>query len=112
MLAQLQARPTLIVEVTNYIHRLGGPVAQFKAVARLVDGSNLHINEVWIDGERKKYACYQVAPTGDVIQGWDNAPHHPEISTHPHHRHDANRVEASTVSSLADVLDILAKQLA
>ena len=21
---------------------------------------------------------------------WDNAPHHPEIETHPYHRHDAS----------------------
>lgn len=111
MLADLQAYPRLIREIVSYDHRINGAVAQHKAVARLADGSNLHINEVWIDGELRKYAYYQVTPTGDVIQGWDNAPHHAGISTYPHHRHGASGVEASSVRSLADVLELLAAQL-
>lgn len=112
MLAHLQAHPTLIVEVIDYTHRLSGAVEQFKAVARLRDGSNLHLNEVWVAGERKKYAYYQVAPSGAVIQGWDNAPHHPEITTHPHHHHTAEGVSASAVTTLANVLALLAQQIA
>ena len=112
MLAQMQAYPTLIVEIIDYTHRLNGLVEQFKAVARLRDGSNLHLNEVWIAGELKKYAYYQVSPIGAVIQGWDNAPHHPEISTYPHHSHTDEGVSASAASTLADVLTTLTQQLA
>ena len=111
MLTQLQSRSALIEEISGYTHRLSGSVEQFKAVARLLDGSNLHINEVWVDGELRKYAYYQVAPTGDVVQGWDNAPHHPGVSTYPHHHHTAGGVEASSVRSLADVLEILTAQI-
>ena len=111
MLARLLANPALIVEVIDYTHRLNGPVEQFKAVARLIDGSNLHLNEVWIAGELKKYAYYQISPLGTVIQGWDNAPHHPEVSTYPHHHHFGEEVAASTASTLADVLATLAQQL-
>lgn len=111
MLADLQAYPQLIREIVSYDHRINGAVAQQKAIARLVDGSNLHINEVWIDGELRKYAYYQVTPTGDVVQGWDNAPHHPGVSTYPHHRHGTIGVEASAVRSLTDVLVNLTTQL-
>jgi hypothetical protein len=111
MLEELRSHPQLILEVVSYSHRINGAVAQHKAVARLVDGSTLHINEVWIGGELRKYAYYQVTPTGDVVQGWDNAPHHPGVSTYPHHRHGASGVEASAVRSLADVLVNLTTQL-
>ena len=112
MLEELRSHPQLILEVVSYSHRINGAVAQHKAVARLVDGSTLHINEVWIEGELRKYAYYQVTPTGDVVQGWDNAPHHPGVSTYPHHRHGAAGVEASTVRPLMDALSHLAAQLA
>jgi len=111
MLATLQLYPQLVLEVVSYSHRLNGAVAQHKAVARLVDGSNLHINEVWIEGELRKYAYYQVTPTEDIVQGWDNAPHHPGISTYPHHRHGTSGVEASPVRSLSDVLKLLTTEL-
>jgi hypothetical protein len=111
MFTELQSRPELVDEIISYTHRLSGSVEQYKAVARLADGSNLHINEVWVDGELRKYAYYQVTPTGDVVQGWDNAPHHQGISTYPHHRHGASDVEASSVRSLTDVLEILTAQL-
>lgn len=111
MLEELRSHPQLILEVVSYSHRINGAVAQHKAVARLVDGSTLHINEVWIEGELRKYAYYQVTPTGDVVQGWDNAPHHPGISAAPHHHHGAGAVEASAVRSLRDVLELLTAQL-
>lgn len=107
MLTELQSRPELILEVTSYTHRLSGSVEQFQAIARLQDGTSLHINEVWVDGNLRKYAYYQVTPKDDVVQGWDNAPHHPEVSTYPHHHHLAGRVAASSVYSLTNVLDIL-----
>jgi hypothetical protein len=111
MLAILQSYPQLVLEVVSYNHRWNGSVAQHKAVAQLVDGSSLHINEIWIDGELRKYAYYQITPTDEVVQGWDNAPHHPGISTYPHHRHGASGVEASQVRSLTDVLQLLTTQM-
>jgi hypothetical protein len=46
MLEELRSHPQLILEVVSYSHRINDAVAQHKAVARLVDGSTLHINEV------------------------------------------------------------------
>lgn len=111
MLKELQSRPDLILTIVQYEHRLRGAVEQFKAVARLADGTNLHINEVWIDGGLHKYAYYQIAPSGDVICGWDNAPHHPDVRTYPHHLHQAGDVYPSAIRSLSDVFDRLEKEL-
>jgi hypothetical protein len=107
MLAALQARKSLVLRVSDYLHRRSGAVAQFRVIALLTDGTRLHINEVWVDDKLVKYAYYHLSPTDDIIQGWDNAPHHPEISTFPHHCHCNGAVEASDVRSLEDVLDTL-----
>jgi hypothetical protein len=111
MLSQLRTRSALILAITKYEHRLSDSVEQFKAVAFLVDGSRLHVNEVWLNGTLRKYAYYWLTPSDEVIQGWDNAPHHPEVNTHPHHVHIAGEVHPSQVGSLADVLDILEQRL-
>jgi hypothetical protein len=111
MLASLQSRPALIIAITQYEHRLSGSVEQFKAVAQLVDGSRLHASEIWMEGELHKYAYYWLTPSGEVIQGWDNAPHHPEVNTHPHHVHSAGLVYPSQVRSLLTVLDVLEQKI-
>ena len=107
MLSILLERSPLVVAVTDYLHRKSGSVEQYRAVAFLVDGTHLHINEVWVDGELVKYAYYHLSPTNQIIRGWDNAPHHPEVETFPHHRHYSGRVEASEVRSFQDVMDYL-----
>ena len=109
MLSQLQGRPGLVVAVSQYEHRLCDTVEQFKAIVQLVDGTRLHISEVWVGGELRKYAYFQVTPDGQIIRGWDNAPHHPEIDTYPHHLHMSKGIHPSAVRALVDVLDILAE---
>lgn len=111
MLSQLRAHPALIQNVIKYERRLKESIEQFKAVVELANGSYLHINEVWIDGVLEKYAYYWLTPTDTVIQGWDNAPHHPEVRTHPHHTHRESEVGASEIRCLADVLNFLKKSI-
>jgi len=36
---------------------------------------------------------------------YDNAPHHAEISTHPHHKHAGSTILASRQPSLAEVMN-------
>ena len=111
MLAALHSHTDLISSVERFEHRTSFAIEQYRAVARLVDGTTLHINEVWQSGQLKKYAYYWVSPTGTVLQGWDNAPHHPWITTHPHHTHIESEVFGSDVSTLQDVLAILTARL-
>jgi hypothetical protein len=111
ILAQLQACTTLILSVPHYEHRVIGNIEQYKAIAHLVDGSRLHINEVWLQGVLHKYAYYWLTPTGALLQGWDNAPHHRHISTYPHHTHTPGQVEPSHVRTLAGVLNELERRV-
>lgn len=46
---------------------------------------------------------YQSADAATILR-YDNAPHHPEVSTHPHHKHVEGRVVASAQPPMADFL--------
>ncbi|MEZ4737475.1 MAG: DUF6516 family protein [Caldilineaceae bacterium] len=107
MLSLLQARPTLILTIHQYEHRVRDQLEQFKAVVELVDSSRLHINEVWLSGLLHKYAYYWLTPTGTLVQGWDNAPHHPQLTTYPHYSHMPTGIEPSSARSLADALTVI-----
>lgn len=111
MLSTLQSYPNLVVYILRYEHWVRGEVEQHKAVVQLADGSRLHLNEVWIVGRLQKYAYYWLTPTDEIVRGWDNAPHHPEVDTYPHHVHDADTVHPSNIRSLQDVLILLKRHI-
>jgi len=105
--SSIESYPLLVLTVVKYEHRIRESLEQFKAVLELADGSYLHVNEVWLDRELRKYAYYWLSPADVIICGWDNAPPHREVSTYPHHVHQPDAVVNSDVRSLADVLEIL-----
>lgn len=97
--------------VQQFEHRLNGAIEQLKVVALLIDGSRLHINEVHRHGHLHKYAYYWLTPTGALIIGWDNAPHHPQLTSHPSHQHTPQGIAATAVRSLADALTEIERRL-
>lgn len=101
----------LITNVISVDHRTRENVEQYKAHFLLADGSNLRVSEVFLDGELVKYSYYWLDESNRIIAGWDNAPHHPEIKTHPHHVHTSTDVRESSVRKLEDVLVLLAGKI-
>jgi hypothetical protein len=65
----------------------------------LQDGSLLEMFERFqlVEGrpEISKYSFHWQTANGELRKRWDNAAHHPEILTHPHHVHEG--VEASVL---------------
>jgi len=58
--------------------------------------------------ERLKYRYHIQKPDGSQLCRWDNAPHHPHLSSFPHHKHGENdTAEASEPMDLEKVLQIL-----
>ena len=57
----------------------------------MVDGSALQFMELVNTRRDKmirlKYRFHFMNTNGEMVFRYDNAPHHPEIATHPHHRH-------------------------
>lgn len=101
----------IVTNVVSSDHRVREGIEQYKAEFRLADGSNLRVSEVYIDRVLTKYSYYWLDESDKLISGWDNAPHHPEIKSHPHHLHVGVEVHESSVRNLADVLALLAERL-
>ena len=70
------------------------------------NGYSLHFVEVMdVEVGRKLKYRYQCMDAGQgLVFRYDNAPHHPEIATFPHHKHFPARIEASGEPSLNAVL--------
>jgi hypothetical protein len=74
------------------------------------DGSLLELVERLVEEKGKliatKYRFHWQNKDGKLLKRWDNAPHHPEINTFPHHVHDGcedNVIDHQELSGL-DVL--------
>jgi hypothetical protein len=93
-----------IFDRSNYANQS----SEFYARLRFPDGSTLEIvakltiEQFLIRKTRYVYHC-QTADN-QLIFRYDNAPHHPQISTHPHHKHVGDQIIAATPPDLSDVL--------
>jgi len=63
-----------------------GDTLYFEIVCQLIDKTKLYIIERWKSGKKEGYSYYWVSGK-QVLAGWDNKPHHKELSTFPHHVH-------------------------
>jgi hypothetical protein len=60
-----------------------------------------------------KYSFHWQQNNGQLIKRWDNAAHHPEIETYPHHLHDGAEdvVFAYQPVSFEEILQIISEQV-
>lgn len=69
-------------------------VALYRYRLKMSDRSLLELTERLVEEKGtlsiKRYRHHWQSPDGQVIKRWDNAPHHPEIDTFPHHLHDGS----------------------
>ncbi len=75
-----------------------------------IDGSHLNFLEYvrLVEGKpiKLRYRYHYSNAEGRPAFRYDNAPHHPEVETHPHHKHLSNgRVEAASEPTLKAVLE-------
>ena len=73
-----------------------------KIHARLVNGWKLYVWEHATPTIRR-YA-YHVSKGSELIIRWDNAPHHRQIRTFPHHKHVKEAVLESKERMVEDIL--------
>lgn len=75
---------------------------------RFPDQALLEISEavVFIAGELcwLSYRYHYQDPSTGIVVRYDNAPHHPEIPTHPDHKHTSDMVLASSHPSIEQVV--------
>ena len=54
---------------------------------------------------KTKYRYHVMDKDKNLILRYDNVPHFPNLSSHPHHKHTKTEVEASEAPDLIDVID-------
>ena len=80
-----------------------------RLVLYLEDGANLRVTEQWQDKTLQRYTYYWLTAANTLKIGWDNAPHHTQLETFPHHKHveqQAN-LRSSRETCLEDVMAIV-----
>jgi hypothetical protein len=79
-----------------------------RGVLTLAGGLELHIAEYVITEpnlKRLKYRFHLQSSTEKLVGRWDNAPHHPEVETHPDHFHiSEKKVKQSPAMDIPQVL--------
>lgn len=92
--------------------------ALYRYRLHLKDSSLIEITERIVDDGKKlettKYRYHWQDQNGKLIKRWDNAPHHPEVHTHPHHVHEGSEdnVKPHTASKTENVLNIISSIIA
>ena len=80
-----------------------------RGVLALVGGFELYVAEYVVtepDVQRPKYRYHLQTSGGELVSRWDNAPHHPTVSTFPDHRHDdRGQVHPTPPVNISDILD-------
>jgi hypothetical protein len=81
-----------------------------RGVLTLTGGYELHLAEYVIAGpeiKRLKYRYHLQTPESKLLARWDNAPHHPEIETHPCHLHIGKDIKPSGAMDVESVLAVV-----
>lgn len=87
-----------------------------RGVVRLIGNHELHLAEYVVTApalNRPKYRYHLQTAQGELRSRWDNAPHHPGITTFPDHRHgQAEDVHPSPPMDVPAVLQAAIQLLA
>ena len=58
-----------------------------------------------------KYRFHYMSNSGQMLFRYDNAPHHSEMTSYPHHKHAGDSIIQSEMPSLKDVLNEISATL-
>ena len=81
-----------------------------KIKATVKDGSTLYIRE-YVDAEERNYSYHWQDKRGKLIVRWDNAPHHRNLRTYPHHKHEGSKVKESFETTCEKILKAISNML-
>ena len=80
----------------------------------LLDSSQISIFE-YVEIKNKpvveKYRYHWQNKNSQLIKRWDNAPHHQDIETFPHHLHDSGGVKPHAQPTIKQVIDVISKEM-
>ena len=82
-----------------------------RVILYLKNGTNLRVAEQWAGEVLKRYSYYWLNSADELKVGWDNAPHHTQMESFPHHKHVGQRgnLQPSRETSLEEVMGVILK---
>ncbi len=88
--------------IRRYLHRLYHTIISrgYVEVERLDEVVLLRDEQL----VKLRYAYHYQDRSGEPIFRYDNAPHHPNIPTYPHHKHVGSAVVPAQVPDLSEIL--------
>lgn len=80
-----------------------------RLILYLEDGASLRVTEQWDGLTLKRYSYYWLTAHNDLKVGWDNAPHHVQLDTFPHHKHVGRQgnMHPSDETCLEEVMEVV-----
>ncbi|HHJ06666.1 MAG TPA: hypothetical protein ENK24_04125 [Anaerolineae bacterium] len=98
---------TKAIEIFDRSDKIG-QTSEFYARLGFYDGSELQVMEKLMIERyilvKPRYVYHYQQADGSLVFRYDNAPHHPEIETYPHHKHIGAQVVAALPPDLSEVL--------
>ena len=84
-----------------------------RVILYLKDGTNLRVAEQWAGKVLKRYSYYWLNSANELKVGWDNAPHHTQMQSFPHHKHVGQRgnLQPSGETSLEEVMRVIQRKI-
>jgi hypothetical protein len=84
-----------------------------RIILYLKDGTNLRVAEQWAGKVLKRYSYYWLNSANELKVGWDNAPHHTQMESFPHHKHIGQRgnLQPSRETSLEEVMSVIQRKI-
>lgn len=118
-LARLYATTTSRQEIeieSLEVRYIAAGVALFSGTLRFFDNSRLVIEEEVEERPRQKvkkirYKYHYQDAENHLIFRYDNVPHHPSVSTFPHHKHEGAKIVAADPVDLSQVLQEIDRHL-
>lgn len=103
------AYPTILSSTLQKQIGPDGNTVYLKGAITFTDLSILELS-IFVTASRHKivtdkYRFQYMDKRNQMVFRYDNAPHHQDLSTFPHHKHLPDRVTQSTLISVADVLN-------
>ena len=82
-------------------------------VLHLKDGTNLRVTEQWAGKVLRRYSYYWLNLANELKVGWDNAPHHTQLKSFPHHKHIGHQknIQPSAETCLEEVMRVIQRKI-
>lgn len=113
--ATITSRREIEIE-TLEIHYVTAGLALFTATLRFFDDSRLVVEEEVEEYLRQtvnkiRYKYHYQDAENRLIFRYDDVPHHPDVKTFPHHKHESEKIVAADPVDLSQVLQEIDRRL-